>query len=311
MTLETLPQTLTYVTAVLLMNFVLVGYQRWVAVGLPGMLTVVLLLIVVGVLRSSAEKERQRRLSAEAEQQDAAALTRSQILFLANVSHELRTPLSSILGFSDLLTKSPQLDDDSRDMLHRVYKNAIRLNEMVEQILVLTQEDLARPNGRKVNVLLSDFVAELIAKLDPRLRANNLKVTIEDHIQRPVLADTLELERLINPILDNAAKFSQNGKLSIVLNAQPATRSGHLVIQILVKDEGIGISTLDWETCFAPFTQLHMEYNRTYGGAGMGLTIARKIARSLQGDVKIAASDIKRGTTVAIQVELGSGELLS
>jgi signal transduction histidine kinase len=305
LTLLTLESLVVYAAVVMVAAWRVGTTDPAAAVALPGLVTVLVLLAIVAALRAKADGERQRRIQAEAAGAALAEVSRAKSLFLANVSHELRTPLTSVIGYGDLLADAPELTPESRAFLERVRANARALMETVSQILRLTEADFGHPPVDAAPLDLRALVARQVAEITPAAEAKGLRVTLvaDDPRGTRVAADGASLERILRNVLANAVKFTQRGEIAVTLRAEAARRTGFAALTLTVRDSGIGIAPGDVERVFDPFRQVEEEYSRSFGGIGLGLTIARKIARAMGGDVTIEASAPGDGTTVRIQLE--------
>jgi signal transduction histidine kinase len=294
-TVETWPFLLLFGVIVLAGTWLAESHDASNLVALPGTVTVLILINLVGFLRRKGDRERRARLEAEKERAVAEAAGRMRLSFLANMSHELRTPLTSIAGFSELLAEAPELSADSRQVLERVRVNTRILSEMVVQILTLTESDLSPFELRAAPFEVKAEIAEAAAAV----RSLPPAVVYAEPFPAVASGDRKQWRRILDAVLSNAAKFTApEGRIDVAVS-----RLGDLV-RVDVTDTGVGIDPADWEDCFGVFKQLRDDYSRPYGGAGLGLTVARRLARAMGGDVTIVASALGKGTTVRIEVSL-------
>lgn len=304
-TLDGTALLLAYTVVVLAATLYIAWFDSVSAVALPGSITVLLLINLIGFLRGKADLERRGRISAEVDKATIEAVNRAKMLFLANMSHELRTPLTGILGYSDMLAEAPELSRDSKESLSRVRKCSKRLLEIVEQILILTQEGLSELQSQASKIDVREFIHFEVQKQNVPAAERNLSVKISfDRVDAPVFINPTHLGRIFGCVLDNAIKFTPKG--SITIRVSILTEADVRTLRIIVQDTGIGIERHNWEKCFASFTQVQEDYSRKYGGAGVGLSIARKLARVMGGDVQIVDSQVGVGTTVEIHLPVRS-----
>ncbi len=204
--------------------------------------------------------------------------------FLASVSHELRTPLNVVLGYIDLLLDHSfgTLEPSQRDILHRITKNASNLSHLINDLIDLSRIDAGRLKVEigivdvaplfgdmhgVMQVLLAGHDVEFVADLAPGCG--------------PVRADAERLKQIVSNLLVNAVKFTERG--AITLRAEPR---GTDAVAISVTDTGIGIPPTAHRMIFEPFRQVH-DRSRRAGGAGIGLSISRRLAELMGGSLEV------------------------
>lgn len=305
LTLNGLPVFIAYSILVLTSTwFVSLSYPS-ALIAIPGIVTILILLQIYEFMRRKMGAERQKRIKAEAERSSAEAVSRAKSLFLANMSHELRTPLTSIIGFSEILSDANELSTESRDSLERIRRNSLVLLETVNQILALTEDDFSRLGLNMEPLSIRDLVGKEMQEVEAKAKAKGIKLSLQ--VEAPftdkIIGDPNSLARVLRNVLGNAIKFTESGEIAIRLSTKVTFRPDWLLLSIKVQDSGIGIEKKDIERVFEPFGQVQEEYTRAFGGSGLGLTVARKIARAMGGDVAIVDSQPGFGTEVQITVE--------
>jgi two-component system sensor histidine kinase BarA len=225
--------------------------------------------------------------------------------FLATMSHELRTPLNSIIGFSEVLSGSDQLNERQRRYATNIQSSGKMLLGMINDIL-----DLAKIESGKMEVRTEDFsirdVCEALASL-ARPIAERKNIDLECRLDEAIplmRQDPGKLRQVLYNLLSNAIKFTpEGGKVS--LKAQP---EGRFVV-ISVADTGIGIAEEDRETIFEKFRQAGQPgqgdgvLTREHQGTGLGLSIVRELTKLLGGDVHLESRP-GQGSTFTIKIPL-------
>jgi signal transduction histidine kinase len=202
--------------------------------------------------------------------------------FLANVSHELRTPLNSIIGFSKVILKGIDgpLTDDQKDDVTAIYENGQMLLSLINEIL-----DMAKIEAGRMTVTMEMVDAELMAQ---KVLKTVRSLVNEDHValisgiepNLPLLeADPVRLRQILNNLLSNAAKFTNEGSIRLQMRRQ----DGHL--HIAVEDTGIGIHQQDYQKLFRPFEQVENRDARVAGGTGLGLPITQWLVQMHNGRI--------------------------
>jgi len=216
------------------------------------------------------------------------------------MSHEFRTPLNAILGYTSMLLAgvSGELRPAQKQKLQRVDSNGKRLLSIVNDIL-----DLSRIEAGNLPVTLEEFelrplIDELLADVEPHSRKAQLQMVAElPPGPLPLLADRLKVKQILLNLLTNAIKFTPQGSVTISLEAAEDPRE----VRISVADTGIGVAVEDQEKIFEDFRQVDNSVTREYGGAGLGLSICRRLANLLDGRIELS-SEVGRGSTFSLVI---------
>ena len=216
--------------------------------------------------------------------------------FLANMSHELRTPLNSIIGFSRVVLKgidgplTPAQEED----LTMIYDNGQHLLALINEIL-----DMAKIEAGKMSVSFEEIdlahTAHLVLETTRSL-VDKTQVRLIDDIVADlphIEADPVRLRQILNNLLSNAAKFTNEGHIRLLVQQQGTD------VHIAVEDTGIGIREQDYEALFRPFEQIKNRDSRVVGGTGLGLPITRWLVSTHNGRIWLE-SQPQQGTTFHI-----------
>ncbi len=218
--------------------------------------------------------------------------------FLANMSHELRTPLNAIIGYSELLIDE-MADDGSQDSiedLHKIQRAGQHLLGLINDILDLSKIEVGKIEVFIEQLRLDALLADVVGTITPVVEKNNniLKIINKSGIDT-LCSDQTKLRQCLFNLLSNAAKFTENGEISLVISSDEDR------IEFNVTDQGIGMSPSQLEKIFDPFTQADASTSRKFGGTGLGLTISREFCRLLGGDLR-AESELAKGSTFNMSV---------
>jgi len=258
--------------------------------------------------RMSSEKARQEAETAKAEADEARAEAESangaKSDFLAVMSHELRTPLSAIMGYQELLADgiTGPINEQQAQQLGRIKASARHLLSLIDEILTFTRIDAGREQVSIERASLATLLEPAAEVVEPLARARGLHIEVNlprDRVE--VETDPVKVRQMIVNLLSNAVKFTDRGR--IILSGEQ--RGNQLVIT--VQDTGIGISEEHFERVFEPFWQVEQTVTRRAGGTGLGLTVTRRLALLLGGDVSLNSIPGK-GTTFTICLPIRASE---
>ena len=218
--------------------------------------------------------------------------------FLAVMSHELRTPLNAILGYADLILMGvPQaVGDRTRHQVERMRDAAGRLLRLVEEVLSFARLEADREAVHIEPAPVADVIGDTLSLVEPIAAAKGLRLLTE--VGEPALVlhtDTWKLRHILSNLLANAVKFTPEGE--VVLRVDQV--NGKVVFEVV--DTGIGIAEDHLERIFDPFWQVEQSATRRFEGTGLGLGVARELARLLGGDI-VAESRQGGGSTFRVAV---------
>ncbi|HEU4562573.1 MAG TPA: ATP-binding protein [Longimicrobium sp.] len=245
-----------------------------------------------------AEAERDRALTeAHAARRAADTANRAKSQFLANMSHEIRTPINAILGYTELLEMgiSGPLNEKQQAQLGRVRGSGAHLLGLVNDIL-----DLSKVEAGEMSFICNPSPARAIADealsmVGPQAEARGLKLSDASDCPGDVtyLGDPDRVRQILVNLLSNAVKFTERGSVTLrchVAESRTGARSGGPWVAFEVQDTGIGIAPEQLARVFEPFVQVEEGHTRTQGGTGLGLTISRRFARLMGGELTVKSA---------------------
>ncbi|MCF8363263.1 MAG: response regulator [Prolixibacteraceae bacterium] len=208
--------------------------------------------------------------------------------FLTNISHEFKTPLTLIIDPIENILNTKGLDNKVKEKLKIISGNARRLQRMTNQLLdyqrVIAGKDAL--NLQKGNLI--EFIGNIISLFEPRLKKKNQKINYQtDNALSNVLFDADKIERIIYNLLSNAIKFTdKEGSIDLNVNVIDANK-----IQIVVSDNGIGISENDLQNIFNRFYRIEKKSDQKIEGTGIGLALTKELVRIYGGDIKVESEE--------------------
>lgn len=228
---------------------------------------------------------------------DAESANAQKSQFLANMSHEIRTPLGIILGFSDLLCREEMEAGDKEIFQNAVRKNGELLSKIIDDILDLAKIEVGKIEFEFRPFLLVDLLEDLMSTFSSRAREKNLWFLLEVDKNSPkiIRTDLFRLKQILINLINNALKFTSKGGVTIRVFSGPEVKGCHPLF-FEVRDTGLGLCSEDSERLFQPFMQAKTSTSSQYGGTGLGLVLAKKLAQGLGGDVVLRESVEGRGS---------------
>jgi signal transduction histidine kinase len=228
----------------------------------------------------------------------AQAANQAKSLFLATMSHELRTPINAIIGYAEIVAEEIA-DSDIKTLLpdiEKITNSGRHLLGMVENLIDVAnlEEGSLQVNITAFN--LSDEIEQVIVNMRENLiqKGNTLRLEIEKEGLQKVESDPFRIQQIIRNLLENAIKFSN--KKEIVLSAKMIQKKSKPWIQLMVQDNGIGMTKDEMSRCFEEFYQADPSSTRRHGGAGLGLTLAKAYTEALGGHITVKSTPHKGST---------------
>ncbi len=254
-------------------------------------------------------------LSAKTEQLEQARAvaeeaTRTKSEFLANMSHEIRTPMTAILGYADLLIEDGDLEKISPqrlDAIRTIQRNGEHLLTLINDILDLSKIEAGKMTIETIPCDPRQIVTDVESLMRHRAKDKELALEVEfsGPIPQQIQSDPTRLRQILVNLVSNAIKFTKQGSVRIVAGMASPHDAPDPDIQFQVIDTGIGMTQDQQDKLFQPFTQADNSTTRQFGGTGLGLTISRRLAQILGGDIIIQSTQ-GQGSTFTVTVRTGS-----
>ena len=223
--------------------------------------------------------------------------------FVANMSHELRTPLSAILGYTEILA-THLTEADDLVCLEAVQRNGQHLLALLNDILDLSKIEAGKLTIDLKQTLLSDLINEVYALVESRALSKNIgfEIEYESKIPQTILTDTTRLRQILINLLGNAIKFTEQGEVRLRVEII-GTLSDSPKLAFKISDTGVGIPNDQLDNIFHAFEQVDTSSTRRFEGSGLGLSISRRLADLLKGEITVV-SQINHGSTFTLHLPI-------
>jgi PAS domain S-box-containing protein len=239
-------------------------------------------------------RERKQVELARREAEKTTAATNAKMEFFRNMSHEIRTPLTAIIGYTELM-----IDECARNAtadklvsyLQTVDENSKHLLTLINDILDLSKIDAEKMSVESVKCQPAGIVAEVASLMGERARAKGLRfeTTCETAIPTRITSDPTKIRQVLINLVGNAIKFTEVGHVRLAARLNESA-TDMATLEFVVSDSGIGMTDAEVQQLFRPFSQVDSSLTRRHGGTGLGLTISKRIAELLGGDIDVESS---------------------
>lgn len=246
-------------------------------------------------------KERTKELEAAKEAAEKANAAKSD--FLATMSHEIRTPMNGMLVSAELLASANDLPPRARRQCEVIVSSGQVLLSIINDVLDLSKIEAGRMSLERAECVPAQIIEDVVLLYAEKASADGLEIAcrIAPDVPASIVGDPLRLRQILSNLVSNALKFTEAGGVIVGLEAAVEGR----MIRFSVQDTGIGIPGDRIDSLFEAFTQADNSTTRRFGGTGIGLTICRRLARAMGGEISVT-SDVGKGSTFVLELPVES-----
>jgi two-component system sensor histidine kinase SenX3 len=233
----------------------------------------------------------------EGEKQRIDAIRRD---FITNISHELKTPIQALSLNSDALLEIKDEPDQVVLFANKIKTQTIRLNDLVKEIINLSKIQDSDPLDMAHNVEISNVIAEAVDQCEVLAEARKISINLDGVQNAVVVGNREQLVMAVHNLVENAINYSSEGTNVVI-----SSKLDDGLIEILVKDQGLGIAEENLDRIFERFYRVDPARSRATGGTGLGLSIVKHVITNHGGEVKVWSS-MGVGSTFAIRLPIAN-----
>ncbi|WEK49429.1 MAG: response regulator [Candidatus Kaistia colombiensis] len=238
---------------------------------------------------------------------EANAANIAKSLFLANMSHEIRTPMNAILGFSHLALRT-DLTPKQADYISKIKSASTALLALINDILDFSKIEAGMLSLESTHFKIRETIenATTISAVKAAEKGVDIRINIDDNVPATLLGDALRLNQIILNLVSNAVKFTERGGVIVsIRTVEKADRK--LLLEVSVRDTGIGMTPEQQQMLFRSFSQADSSMTRKFGGTGLGLAISKQLVELMGGTIRVD-SIAGAGSTFTFTVRLEEGD---
>lgn len=218
---------------------------------------------------------------------EAVNANQAKSIFLANMSHELRTPLNAILGYAEIMREDyAGTGDDINDDLNKIYVAGTHLLSIIDDILDISKIESGKMELYFEKVHVPEIINEVINSTSALADKNNNEIVVDFQSELDdYVTDTTKFRQILYNLINNANKFTKNGKVTVIVSQSKNDDESWL--KICVRDTGIGMDQAQMDKIFQTFSQADSSTTRKFGGSGLGLAISKGLCELLNGVISV------------------------
>ena len=256
---------------------------------------IILLIILYFIINIIGDVTRSQRYRVELEEAKdfAESLLASREQFMAAITHDLRSPLTTVMGYTDLIQKT-ELNEKQKHYLNQIQKSSEFILRLVNDLLDLSKLEAGKMLIENLSFNPKKLIHDTVNNIIPAVKNKDVDISIEisEDTNVQIQSDPFRIKQILANLISNAWKFTEEGEIVIAAALKNQSGENH-ILEIKVKDSGIGISKEMQENIFEEFSQENSSIEKRFGGSGLGLAITKRLSQLLNGEIKLESEQGK------------------
>lgn len=251
-----------------------------------GAITFLILIVFAAIIIRDLTISQNYRKQLETLNDEKGDLLRSKTMLLATVTHDIQTPLGSVIGFTDLF-RNTETTPKQQQYLDNIKHSSHYILKLVNDLLDFSKLENNKIAIEKVSFNCKDLIENICRPLEQNALNKNieLRCDIEEELNAHFISDPYRIKQILTNLISNAIKFTQEGSVEVIGKIDKQ----QIVISVI--DTGIGIAKNEQDAVFKEFTQAHSGIEKKFGGTGLGLTIAKRMLKLLDGGIALESEE--------------------
>jgi len=235
--------------------------------------------------------------------EQAERSNRSKSIFLSHMSHEIRTPMNAILGIAEIQLQNESLQAATCDAFEKIYESGDLLLNIINDILDLSKIETGKLEIAPVKYDIPSLINDAIQINRMRFESMPIEFTlhIESNMPHDLIGDVLRIKQVLNNILSNAFKYTNSGKIDFYASIESCDDPESVILVFRVSDTGQGMTEEQVKKIFDEYTRFNLDLNRTTVGAGLGMTITKRLIDLMDGKISVR-SVFSRGSEFTVHI---------
>lgn len=271
---------------------------------------IIILIILYFIINIIGDITRSQRYRVQLEEAKnfAETLLASREQFMAAITHDLRSPLTTVMGYTDLIQKT-DLDEKQAYYLKQIKKSSEFILRLVNDLLDLSKLEAGKMLIEKLAFHPGKLIEDTVNNIIPAERIKNvtIEIVVAPEAQMQLVSDPFRIKQILANLISNAWKFTEEGSIVISANLVKPKKNKE-ILELRVKDSGIGISKEKQDSIFEEFSQEDNSIEKKFGGTGLGLAITKRLAHLLEGDIRVE-SEPGMGSEFIIEIPVEKYQL--